>query len=47
MRFKIYALLLSLAFSLSAFAQNNQTQLTGHVKDGATGENAGRCYRTG
>ncbi|HEY6914743.1 MAG TPA: TonB-dependent receptor [Paludibacter sp.] len=38
MRFKIYALLLSLAFGLTSFAQNNQTQLTGHVKDGATGE---------
>jgi len=38
MRFKIYALLFSLAFGLAAFAQNNQTQLTGHVKDGTTGE---------
>ncbi|MDD4971330.1 MAG: TonB-dependent receptor [Paludibacter sp.] len=38
MSIKIYALFLFLAIGLTAFAQNKQTQLTGKVKDGATGE---------
>jgi len=38
MRVKIYTLLLLVLIGFTAVAQNKQTQLTGKVKDGATGE---------
>jgi len=38
MTVRIYALLLLAFVSFTAFAQNKQTQLTGKVKDGTTGE---------
>lgn len=38
MKLKIYALLLSLTIGVASFAQSKQTQVSGLIKDGATGE---------